>query len=251
MTQRRCFKVLPLHRCPNFWPRTNTFWGHDYWIRWGSPTERPAFYLLLPAKALTGPLHCLLLRDVEAMRSHQKEFCEAQLATHDSGCFLHLHRFLRCSPGSCARESINDLPVVLIHLGRGEARAVHADAGIRDKVSIEIANAHRSQRRAAAYHFPFEDHICGTPSLCLECTQPPFCFYFLACLSSTVFAKASDAAQALATGYWRYRVAHKVMICLHLPECAILATWMYICLISFHKTCPNVIHDLDHDWTCL
>jgi hypothetical protein len=65
----------------------------------------------------------------------------------------------------------NNLPVVSIYFGRGEARTTLANAGIRDKVNIETANAHNLNGEYSVPPF-IEDHTCGTPPMYLNPRNP-------------------------------------------------------------------------------
>lgn len=65
----------------------------------------------------------------------------------------------------------NTLPVISIYFGRGGARMTLANAGVRQKVNIETANAHNLNGERSVPPF-IEDHTCGSPPVYLIPRNP-------------------------------------------------------------------------------
>lgn len=68
-------------------------------------------------------------------------------------------------------QEYNALPVITIYFGRGEARKALANAGVRQKVNIETANAHNLNGERSVPPF-IEDHTCGSPPMYLMPRNP-------------------------------------------------------------------------------
>ena len=65
----------------------------------------------------------------------------------------------------------NNLPVISVHFGRGDVRAVNANPGVRQRVNVETANAHNLNGEQSVPPF-VEDHTRGDTPVYLAPRNP-------------------------------------------------------------------------------